>query len=73
MKHPHEEIQYLKQLLEIDDQMPFTYYAIGYAYNKIYQYDKAIPEFEKSLAIYEKWESKPYWVSNYIAAWDSLS
>jgi len=63
---PAEEIQYLRQLLEIDDQMPFIYYAIGYSYNKLYQYDKAIPEFEKSLAIYEKRETKPYWVSNYV-------
>jgi tetratricopeptide (TPR) repeat protein len=63
---PTEEIQYLRQLLEIDDQMPFTYYAIGYAYNKLCQYDKAIPEFEKSLSIYEKRETKPYWLSNYL-------
>ena len=33
--------------------------------NSINQYDKAIPEFEKSLEIYKKWNIKPSWVYNY--------
>ena len=31
----------------------------------MYQYDKAIPEFEKALEIYDNWETKPFWVLNY--------
>jgi tetratricopeptide (TPR) repeat protein len=31
----------------------------------LYQYDKAIPEFEKALEIYKKWDSKPMWAANY--------
>ena len=31
----------------------------------LYQYDKAIPEFEKALEIYNKWGSKPCWIYNY--------
>jgi len=64
---PYEEIKYLRQLQEIDDQLPVIYYAIGLAYLwKLDQYDKAIPELEKALEIYEKWDSKPSWVLNYV-------
>jgi tetratricopeptide (TPR) repeat protein len=31
----------------------------------LHQYDKAIPEFEKALEIYNKWGSKPDWILNY--------
>ena len=50
---PNEEIRYLKQLKEIDDQLPDLYYYTGVAYNKLYQFDKAIPELEKALEIYK--------------------
>ncbi len=62
---PYEGIKYLRQFLEIDDQAPQTYVNLGDSYNKLYQYDKAIPEFQKSLEIYKKWDSKPWWVINY--------
>jgi tetratricopeptide (TPR) repeat protein len=62
---PSEEIQYVRQLLEIDDQVPVNYYSLGWIYNRLYQFDKAIPEFEKALEIYNKWESKPVWDANY--------
>ena len=62
---PSEDIKYLRQLLEFDDQMPWVYFNIGNDYNSLKQYDKAIIEFEKSLEIYEKWGSKPMWVWNY--------
>jgi len=70
---PYEEIEYLKQLQEFDDQLPTTYYNLGLAYYSMYQFDKAIPEFEKALEIYNKWDSKPSWAYNYIllgAAYD---
>jgi tetratricopeptide (TPR) repeat protein len=62
---PIEAIKYLKQGLEFDDQSPVIYYTLGLEYNKLYQYDKAIPEFEKALEIYDKWGSKPWWDANY--------
>jgi tetratricopeptide (TPR) repeat protein len=62
---PVEEVKCLRQLLEIDDIFPGTYYDIGLAYMGSFQYDKAIPEFEKSLEIYHKFDCKPWWVYNY--------
>jgi TolB-like protein len=62
---PFEEIKYLKQLQEIDDKFPGTSYDLGLIYYRLYQYDKAIPEFEKSLEIYKKLDSKPWWVFDY--------
>jgi len=62
---PNEAIKCLKQLLEIDDQLPHTYYDLGTAYSSLYQYDKAITAYEKSLQIYNEWDSKPWWVLNY--------
>jgi len=62
---PYEEIQFVRQLLEIDDQLPLNYYSLGWIYNRLYQYDKAIPEHEKALEIYNKWGTKPLWDANY--------
>ena len=62
---PYEEIKYLRQLLEIDDQIPIAYFSLGYAYLRLNQYDKAIPEYEKSLDIYNHWNIKPIWAYNY--------
>jgi len=62
---PNEEIKYLKQILEIDDQRPLQYFILGNSYNGIYQFDKAIPEFEKALEITNKWGVKPMWDLNY--------
>ena len=42
---PYEEIKYLKQELEIDNQLPIHYYELGRVYNNLYQYDKSIPVF----------------------------
>ncbi|TFH34756.1 MAG: tetratricopeptide repeat protein [Bacteroidia bacterium] len=63
---PSEQIKYLRQLLDIDDQSPDVYFLIGQTYNSLNQYDKAIPELEKSLEIFHKWDSKPFWVVNYF-------
>lgn len=63
---PNEELKYLNQLLEFDDQFPPIYYELGRVYNKLYQYDMSIPLFEKALDIYEKWESKPRWANDYL-------
>ncbi len=62
---PNEELVILKQLLDIDNQLPFVYYEIGNGYNDLYEYEKAIPEYEKALEIYKKWDIKPRWCYNY--------
>ena len=60
-----EGIKYCRQLLEIDDQQPIIYYQLGWSYSSLYQYEKAIPEFERALEIYKKWGIKPMWVFDY--------
>jgi tetratricopeptide (TPR) repeat protein len=62
---PVEELKFEKRLLELDDQLPIIYYRSGLSYNGLYQYDKAIPEFEKALEIYNKWGLKDPWVYGY--------
>ena len=62
---PQEEIKYLKQLLNFDDQNPNVYYSLGSIYYDLHQFDKAIPEYEKALEIYKKWGVKPDWIFNY--------
>ena len=64
-ENPYEQIKYLKQLLEIDEQSPNYYFLLGLAYWELNQYDKAIPEYEKSLAIYNKLGLKPQYTGNY--------
>jgi tetratricopeptide (TPR) repeat protein len=63
---PYEGIKYLRQILEIDDQQPMISYLIGTRYLLVSQYEKAIPEFEKSFEIYKKWGLKPPWIYAYI-------
>jgi tetratricopeptide (TPR) repeat protein len=67
----YEEIKYLRQLQDLDDLLPSTYYSLGYAYLNLMQYEKAIPELEKSLEIYDKLEMKPAWAFNYTVLGDS--
>jgi len=62
---PLEDIKYLRQLLEFDDQIPWPYFNLGNDYSDLQQFDKAIIEYERSLDIYKKWDSKPMWVWNY--------
>jgi class 3 adenylate cyclase/tetratricopeptide (TPR) repeat protein len=62
---PREENTYLKQLVEIDDQNPMFYYQLGNNFIILEQYDKAIPELEKSIQIYKTWETKPDWIYHY--------
>jgi tetratricopeptide (TPR) repeat protein len=62
---PYEEIENLKLFDDPDEQVPVCYWQIGNAYSKLFQYDRAIPEFEKTLKIYDKWKIKPMFVLNY--------
>jgi tetratricopeptide (TPR) repeat protein/AraC-like DNA-binding protein len=61
----NESVIYLKQLIELDDLQPITHFQLGDAYFGMFQYDKAIIEFEKALKIFQKWNMKPFWVSFY--------
>ena len=62
---PNEAIKFMGQLNDIDDQNPMTHFNIGDLYLTLKQYDKAIPEFEKALEIFQKWEIKPSWTAFY--------
>jgi tetratricopeptide (TPR) repeat protein len=62
----YEEIKYLRQIQEMDDLLPGTYYSLGYAYSMLFQFERAIPEYERALEIYDKLEIKPAWVFNYL-------
>jgi tetratricopeptide (TPR) repeat protein len=62
---PIEEIKYLKQLKDLDDQSPDPYWILGLDYYILLQYNNAIPEFEKYLIIKNKWRSKPQWELDY--------
>jgi tetratricopeptide (TPR) repeat protein len=62
---PYDEIRDLKQGLEFDDQLPSCYFGIGLAYWRLDQFEKAIPEYEKALNIYDKWGVKPMWTGCY--------
>ncbi|TFG42656.1 MAG: tetratricopeptide repeat protein, partial [Bacteroidia bacterium] len=61
----NDRIRYLRQLINLDDQNPMTYFNIGDCYMEMFEYDKAIPEFEKALEIFHKWDIKPYWAAFY--------
>ena len=61
----NDRIYYLRQLVALDDQNPMFYFNIGDSYFEMYEDYKAIPEFEKALALFEKWETKPYWGAFY--------
>jgi len=58
---PYEEIKYILQLLEYDNQNPMYFWMLGNRYFHLNQYDKAIPEYKKSLDIFKKWGTKPLW------------
>jgi tetratricopeptide (TPR) repeat protein len=62
---PYDQIKYLQQLINFDDQMVTAYFNLGNCYYDLYQYDKAIAQYEKALDIYKKWDIKPFWVLNY--------
>jgi tetratricopeptide (TPR) repeat protein len=64
---PTDQLKYIRQSLQLDDQLPFSNFDLGKAYLDLCQYDGAIPAFEKALGIYKKWKTKPAWVWNYTA------
>ncbi|MFO7851087.1 MAG: tetratricopeptide repeat protein [Bacteroidota bacterium] len=63
---PLEMRMAVRQRLEIDDQDPVLYKLLGQTYLRLDEYEKAIPEFEKGLDIYKKWDSKPDWLTYFF-------
>ena len=61
-----EQVKYLKQLLEMDDNDPSYHYLLGLTYRLMKQYDKAIPEYERSMEICKKWGKEYIEGSNHI-------
>ncbi|MCX6262392.1 MAG: tetratricopeptide repeat protein, partial [Bacteroidia bacterium] len=61
----NEVIISLKKYLDVDDQFPDAHYRLGGAYNRLFEYKKAIPEGEKALEIFNNWGTKPMWIPNY--------
>jgi len=64
---PAEALKPLRQLLKMDEQQAFIHYLAGLTYTDQQYYDKAIPEFERSLSIYDQWEVTPPWVHSYTS------
>jgi len=56
---PNEAIRYIEQMIAINDQAPYNYVNLGDEYNKLQQYDKAIPQYERALDIYKSWGVRP--------------
>jgi tetratricopeptide (TPR) repeat protein len=61
---PNESLKYLRQMKEYDVLLP-NYFMMGVEYSKMEQYDKAVPEFKKSLEFDIKVLSDP-WPIDYI-------
>lgn len=61
---PNESLKYLRQMKEYDVLLP-NYFMMGVEYSKMEQYDKAVPEFKKSLEFDIKVLSDP-WPVDYI-------
>ena len=68
---PFEQIKYLNQLIEIDDQSPLLLIQLCLMYRITKQYDKSILAGEKALEIYNKWGIKPGWEGVYINLGDA--
>ena len=63
---PYQEIKSMKEILKIDDKSPFAHYEIGNGYQDLNLHEKAIPYYEKALAIYKSWNQKPLWFYYYV-------
>jgi tetratricopeptide (TPR) repeat protein len=62
---PEKVIECLNQQIDLDDQNPKIYFSLAGCYFDLYQYDKAIQEYEKALELYRKWGIKPQWSFDY--------
>ena len=65
-KTTEEEIRCLKQIITIDEQSTIHQYLLGICYIHLEQYDKAIPELKKLIALFDKVDLKPFWSGSYF-------
>ncbi len=63
-----DQIKYLQQILNNDDQQPITYYLLGENYRDMGELEKAISALNTGLGIYEKWGIKPSWLYMFYGA-----
>jgi tetratricopeptide (TPR) repeat protein len=68
---PNKAVRYFKSILDFDDQLPDVHNDLGSVYSYLEQYDNAIPEFKRTLEIYDKWGVKPFWGTYY--SWLALA
>ena len=52
---PNEMLNYWKQLIEIEDQIPLNWLLMGQKLYDVEQYEMAIPVLEKGLNMLEGW------------------
>lgn len=52
---PFEEIDAIKRLIEIDDQIPLYWHQLGFAYYKLFEYELAVQSWEQIFRIHEQW------------------
>ncbi|MFH0761334.1 MAG: hypothetical protein V2A67_07505 [Bacteroidota bacterium] len=69
---PAQEINYLKDLISMDDQQPLLQMFLADAYKRSHEYPKAISEIEKALEIYKRWKIKPATFGLYLNLGDLL-
>lgn len=70
---PAQEIGYLNDLINMDDQQPLLYYFLADAYGRSKEYTMAILKLGKGLEIYKKWKIKPVSVAFYTFLGDLLN
>jgi len=62
----NEEMKYLEQFRDMDDQLPHIYYLFGLNYNIMGKYDQVIEAEKKALELYDKWGLTPHAWNYYI-------
>ncbi len=62
---PHEQIKYIHQILQLEDQSVMYWYVLGLAYADLDQYAKALEPLLKTLEICENLDIQDHWVYTY--------
>jgi len=52
---PHEEIQYAKQLIRMDEFNPMYWHVLGMAHYKLFEYEDAAKSFKRAMEMHEEW------------------
>ena len=64
-KTPYDAIRYVEQLIDLSDLAPYNFVNLGDEYNRIFLFDKAIPEYDKALKIQKRMGISPGSVTIY--------